>query len=77
VIDHRGTDPFAPVIPLARLGLARAWNAIGDRDKSRHEYDELLTIWKDADPDVPIVEQARAERARLTVAGTAAAPAAR
>jgi tetratricopeptide (TPR) repeat protein len=77
VLDHRGTDPFAPVIPLARLGLARAWRASGDLDKSRHEYDELLTIWKDADPDLPIVEQARAERARLTVSGTAPAPAAR
>ena len=41
LLDHRGTDPFAPVIPLARLGLARAWQLSGDADKSRHEYDEL------------------------------------
>ena len=42
MLDHRGTDPFAPVIPLAQLGLARAWAARGDAAKSRHEYDELL-----------------------------------
>ncbi len=37
VLDHRGADPFAPVVPLARLGLARAWQMSGDLDKSRKD----------------------------------------
>ena len=66
VLDHRGADPFAPVVPLARLGLARAWQMSGDLDKSRKEYDELLQIWKNADTDLPLLQRARAERAALT-----------
>ena len=76
VIDHRGTDPFAPMIPLAHLGLARAWAALGDVAKSTHEYDQLLAIWKDADPDLPVLLRARAERDRLT-SRDSSAPAAR
>ena len=77
VLDHRGTDPFAPVIPLARLGLARAWQLSGDAEKSRHEYDELLAIWKDADADLPPLQRARAERARLDASTSAPAAATR
>ena len=66
VLDHRGADPFAPVVPLARLGLARAWRMSGDLDKSRKEYDELLQIWKDADTDLPLLQRAREERAALS-----------
>ena len=76
VLDHRGTDPFAPMIPLAHLGLARAWAALGDVAKSTHEYDQLLAIWKDADPDLPVLLRARAERDRLT-SRDSSAPAAR
>jgi tetratricopeptide (TPR) repeat protein len=76
VLDHRGTDPFAPMIPLAHLGLARASLALGDVDRSRREYDELLQIWKNADPELPMLLRARAEHDRLT-APTASAPAAR
>jgi tetratricopeptide (TPR) repeat protein len=66
VLDHRGADPFAPVVPLARLGLARAWQMSGDLDKSRREYDELLQIWKNADTDLPLLQRAREERAALS-----------
>jgi len=66
VLDHRGADPFAPVVPLARLGLARAWQMSGDLDKSRKEYDELLQIWKNADTDLPLLQRAREERAALS-----------
>ena len=76
VLDHRGTDPFAPMIPLAHLGLARAWAALGDTGKSSREYDQLFAIWKDADADLPILLRARAERERLTSRG-ASPPAAR
>ena len=70
VLDHRGTDPFAPMIPLAHLGLARAWSVLGDTDKSRQEYDQLFQIWKDADPELPILLRARAERDRLASPGS-------
>ena len=66
VLDHRGTDPFSPIVPLARLGLARAWHRSGNIEKSLHEYDELLQIWKDADPDLPLLLRARAERERAS-----------
>jgi tetratricopeptide (TPR) repeat protein len=66
VLEHRGTDPFAPVIPLAHLGLARAWQLSGEIEKSRREYDELLQIWKNADPELPLLLRAREERARLS-----------
>jgi tetratricopeptide (TPR) repeat protein/predicted Ser/Thr protein kinase len=65
VIDHRGSDPFAPVVVLAHLGLARAWQLAGEPSKSRAEYDALLRIWKDADPGLPLLQRAQAERALL------------
>jgi eukaryotic-like serine/threonine-protein kinase len=48
---------------MARLQLARALAASGDRAKSA-AYKDLLALWKDADPDIPVVEQARAEFAK-------------
>jgi tetratricopeptide (TPR) repeat protein len=51
--------------PLARLGLARAAALSGDMAKSRRAYQDFLALWKDADPDVPILIQAKAEYAKL------------
>jgi tetratricopeptide (TPR) repeat protein len=65
VIEHRGSDPLAPVVVLAHLGLARAWQLAGETANSRAEYDELLRIWKGADPDLPLLQRVRAERAAL------------
>jgi len=55
---------------LARLGLARAYALEADadpavRDKAREAYQQFLTLWKDADPDIPIYKQAEAEYAKL------------
>jgi cytochrome c-type biogenesis protein CcmH/NrfG len=50
---------------LARLGLARAYALQGDTAKARAAYQDFLTLWKDADPDVPILKAARAEYAKL------------
>ena len=61
VLQHRGADPFSPAIPLARLGLARALRELGDRSGAARAYQELLAIWRDADGDVPVVREARAE----------------
>ena len=69
-IDHRGLAVNFPWGALARLGLARAYalDAAKDpaaRDKARTAYQNFLTLWKDADPDIPIFKQATAEYAKL------------
>ena len=65
ILQHRGVDPFAPVVPLAQLGVARAKARMGDVEGSGRAYEALFTIWSGADPDfVPLVA-ARAEYARL------------
>jgi tetratricopeptide (TPR) repeat protein len=51
--------------PLARLQLGRAQRLMGDNASARKSYEEFLSIWKDADPDIPIYRQAKAEYARL------------
>jgi eukaryotic-like serine/threonine-protein kinase len=50
---------------LARLGLARAYALQGDTAKSKSAYQDFLTLWKDAEPDIPILKQAKAEYAKL------------
>jgi hypothetical protein len=70
LLQHRGVDPFAPMIPLAHLGIARAHAHSGDAAASRKAYDELFAIWKGADADLAPLVAARAEYARLAKAGT-------
>ena len=64
-IDHRGLVVNFPWGALARLGLARAYAMQGDTAKARTAYQDFLTLWKDADPDIPILRQAKAEYAKL------------
>jgi eukaryotic-like serine/threonine-protein kinase len=64
-IDHRGLVVNFPWGALARLGLARAYAMQGDTAKARTAYQDFLTLWKDADPDIPILKQAKAEYAKL------------
>lgn len=59
VLDHRGFNPMAFYWPLAHLGLGRAAALTGDATKSRKMYDTFFALWKDADPDLPILKQAR------------------
>ncbi len=61
ILDHPGIMLNDPMGPLARLQLARALAASGDRAKSAAVYKDLLVLWKDADPDIPVVQEARAE----------------
>jgi eukaryotic-like serine/threonine-protein kinase len=68
VLDRRGVDPFAPMVPLAQLGLARAHARRADITASRAAYEALFAIWKTADADFSPLVAARAEYARL--AGT-------
>ena len=64
-IDHRGLVGNFPWGALARLGLARAYALQGDTAKARAAYQEFLTLWKDADPGIPILKEAKAEYAKL------------
>ena len=64
-LDHRGTVVNNPLGALAHLGLARAYALQGDTTKARAAYRDFLTLWKDADPDIPILQQANAEYAKL------------
>jgi eukaryotic-like serine/threonine-protein kinase len=64
-IDHRGVVVNCPLGVLAHLGLARAYAISGDAAKSRAAYRDFFALWKDADPDIPILKQAKVEFARL------------
>jgi predicted Zn-dependent protease len=65
ILDSRRIVEFNPVGVLAHLGLGRAYALQGDAAKARAAYQDFLTLWKDADPDVPILREAKAEYARL------------
>ena len=65
ILDHRSIVLVDPVDAMARLQLARALVLSGETVKAKSTYNDLLTLWKDADPRIPIVEQARTEYARL------------
>jgi tetratricopeptide (TPR) repeat protein len=65
ISDQPGIVLNSPVGPLARLGLARAMSASGDKAKARAAYQDFFALWKDADPDIPILKQAKAEYAKL------------
>jgi eukaryotic-like serine/threonine-protein kinase len=64
-LDHRGDVINFPLGALAHLGLARSYALSGDTAKAKTAYNDFLTLWKDADPDVPILKQAKAEYAKL------------
>jgi hypothetical protein len=64
LIDHRGVWPGATEVALAHLGLARAYAMSGERAKSRTAYQDFLALWKDADPDLLLLRQAKAEYAK-------------
>ena len=64
-IDHHTIVANFPLASLARLGLARAYALQGDITKAKAAYQNFLTLWKDADPDIPILKQAKAEYGKL------------
>jgi len=65
ILDHRGIVWNSPIAALAHLQLGRAYAMQGDTAKARAAYNDFLTLWKDADPDIPILRQAKAEYAKL------------
>ena len=64
-LDHRGITVNFPLGALAHLGLARAYALSGDTARARTAYQDFLALWKDADPDIPILKEAKAEYAKL------------
>jgi eukaryotic-like serine/threonine-protein kinase len=71
VTDHRGTDPFSPLVAASNLGAARALARTGALDESRKAYQSVLHDWVTADPDLPLLREARDELARLSRSDTA------
>jgi tetratricopeptide (TPR) repeat protein len=65
LLDHPAAILNDPVGPAARLHLARAWSAAGEKLKARQAYREILEKWRDADPAMPALLQAKAEANRL------------
>ena len=65
ILDHRGIVVNEPIGALAHLGLARAYVLQGDTAKAKVAYQDFLTLWRDADPDIPILIAAKAEYAKL------------
>jgi eukaryotic-like serine/threonine-protein kinase len=65
ILDHRGIVGADPIGMLAYLQLGRTFALAGDQVKAKRAYGDFLTLWKDADSDIPILVQAKAEYARL------------
>jgi DNA-binding winged helix-turn-helix (wHTH) protein/tetratricopeptide (TPR) repeat protein len=65
ILDHRGSVIGDPVQTLARLQLGRAYLQSGDKARAKIAYQDFLTLWKDADSEIPILRQAKAEYATL------------
>ena len=65
ILDHRGVVQNGPIGALAHLGLGRAYVLQGDTGKASAAYQDFLTLWKDADPDIPILVVAKSEYVKL------------
>jgi serine/threonine protein kinase/tetratricopeptide (TPR) repeat protein len=65
ILDHRGIVTTDPIGAMAHLQLGRAYALLGDKAKAKSSYEEFLTLWKDADSNVPILKDANAEFAKL------------
>jgi DNA-binding winged helix-turn-helix (wHTH) protein/tetratricopeptide (TPR) repeat protein len=76
ILDHPGIEPLSHNYPLAQLGLARALAQQGKTEEAGSAYKTVLQIWKDADPDLPRLKEAKAEYLKLTGASVKAKPAA-
>ncbi|MBV9574797.1 MAG: protein kinase [Acidobacteriales bacterium] len=65
ILDHQGVDPTSIFYPLSRLGLGRAYTLQNDTAKAKTAYQDFFAAWKNADPDLPILKDAKAEYAKL------------
>ncbi len=65
LVDHRGIAPLAPEHSLAKLGLGRAYVLTGDMTKAKAAYQDFFALWKDADPETPLLKEAKGEYLKL------------
>ncbi len=65
LLDHRSIVNNFPLGALAHLQLGRGYAISGDTAKAKSAYQDFFTLWKDADPDIPILKEAKAEYAKL------------
>jgi hypothetical protein len=65
ILEHRGLVGADPIGTLAHLQLGRTFAASGDATKAKTAYEQFFALWKNADPDVPILKQAKTEHAGL------------
>jgi hypothetical protein len=65
ILDHRGRIVNDVTGALAHLQIGRAYAMAGETAKAKTAYQDFLTLWKDADPDIPILKEAKAEYAKL------------
>jgi len=65
IVDHRSVRSDSELIPMSQLNLARAYEMQGDHAKARTAYQDVMAVWKDADPDFLPMKEARAEYAKL------------
>ena len=61
-LDHRGIALNSPLGALAHLGLARSYAVSGDTAKAKAAYQDFFALWKDADPDIPILIVTQSDR---------------
>jgi tetratricopeptide (TPR) repeat protein len=65
ILDHRGIDPLDVTYNLSHLGLGRAYSLQGNTSAAKSAYQDFFAAWKDADPDLPVLKQAKAEYEKL------------
>jgi tetratricopeptide (TPR) repeat protein len=65
ILKSCGANPTSPAYALACLGAGRAYTLQGDNIKARKQYNDLLTLWKDSDPNIPTLNAAKTEYANL------------
>ncbi|MGH9502817.1 MAG: protein kinase domain-containing protein [Terriglobales bacterium] len=65
ILDHRGLVAGDPIGTLAHIQIGRAYAMAGDTAKAKASYQDFFALWKDADPDIPILKEAKAEYAKL------------
>jgi tetratricopeptide (TPR) repeat protein len=65
ILEHRGVVVSDPIGALAHLQLARAYSMSGDHTRAKSAYEDFLKLWRDADPEIPILKQAQAEYAKV------------
>ena len=68
IVEHRGIAVSDPIGGLAFLQLARAYSISGDRTRAKSAYGDFLKLWKGSDPEIPVLEQAKAEYAKAKIA---------